>query len=59
MTKFHALNEAAEQAMRKRRLRQLNSVLEVVLGDLAELEGVRATRLRLLAYARQLREFHT
>lgn len=53
------LDKAAQDAVARHRLRKLDSLLELVLEDLVAADGVKAVRVRLLNYCRQLREFHT
>lgn len=51
------LDRAAERAMFRVRDRQLKLILELVLGDMVALHGVREIRKRLLWHARHLKEF--
>lgn len=51
------IDRAACAAIRRRRIRLLASTLEIVLGDLVELEGIPATRKRLAHYLEQLENY--
>lgn len=57
MSRHDDITSRAEDALRRRRLRLLASTLEIVLGDLVELEGIRATRKRLAHYLEQLENY--
>ena len=51
------LDRVAQKAIHKHRDRKLKVILELTLGDLISLHGIRETRRLLLWHARHLKEF--
>lgn len=51
------LERAAQQAIERRRRRQLAVLLEVALGDMVALDGIEKTKLVLRHYLTQLEDF--